>query len=81
MSQSLPSKTARVVPNYLTMDSCEKMGRAGPAFLLADGMNPLAARVDILDPHDIIFTEIGAGLHLDDLGVDLAGIFEPVHGA
>src|SRR4051812_29902628 len=37
--------------------------------------------VDVLDADDVVFAEITARLHLDDLDIDLAGILEPVDGA
>jgi hypothetical protein len=35
----------------------------------------------VLDPHDIVLAEIAAGLHLDRLEIDLAGIFQTMRGA
>jgi hypothetical protein len=35
----------------------------------------------IPDAHDVVFAEIAAGLYLDQLEVDLAGIFEAMPGA
>jgi organic radical activating enzyme len=35
----------------------------------------------VLDPDNIVLAEIAAGLHLDQLQQNLAGIFQPVHGA
>ena len=32
----------------------------------------------VLNAHDVVFAEIGAGLHLDQLEVDPAGIVHPV---
>jgi hypothetical protein len=34
----------------------------------------------VLDAHDVVLAEIAAGLHLDQLQVDLARIFQPVPG-
>jgi hypothetical protein len=34
--------------------------------------------VSIFEPHDIVFAQITAGLHLDDFQWDRAGILEPV---
>ena len=39
------------------------------------------AVVDVLDADDVVLAEIGAGLHLDQLEVDLAGIGEAVDDA
>ena len=41
----------------------------------------LDAIVNVLDTHDIVFAEIGAGLNLDQLEVDLAGIGEAMNDA
>jgi hypothetical protein len=35
----------------------------------------------VLDRHDIVLAEIAAGLHLDRLEIDLAGIFQTMRGA
>ena len=32
------------------------------------------AIIDVLETHDIVLAEIAAGLHLDQLEVDLAGV-------
>ena len=42
---------------------------------------PSASAVGILEPHDIVLAEIGAGLHLDQRQRDQAGILQPVHAA
>ena len=36
--------------------------------------------VDILVTDDVVLTQIGAALHLDQMQIDLAGVFQPVHG-
>ena len=43
--------------------------------------HPSHAVVDVLDADDVVLAEIGAGLHLDQLQIDLAGIGEPVDDA
>ena len=35
----------------------------------------------VLNPNDIVLAEIAAGLDLDQFQRDLAGVFQPVHGA
>ena len=35
----------------------------------------------VLDADDVVLLEVGAGLHLDDLHRDVAGVRQPVHGA
>ena len=40
-----------------------------------------ASPIIILDADDVVLAEIAAGLHLDQLQQDLAGIFQPVDGA
>ena len=38
-------------------------------------------RQSILEAHDVVFAEIAARLYLDQLKVDLAGVFEAMPGA
>jgi len=35
----------------------------------------------VLDADDIVLAEVASGLDLDELQQNLAGIFQPVHGA
>jgi hypothetical protein len=35
----------------------------------------------VLEADDVVFAEIAAGLHLDDMQRDLARVFQPVRGA
>ena len=43
--------------------------------------NALGAAEFVLDADDVVFAQIGAGLHLDQLEQDLAGVGEAVHAA
>src|SRR6202007_2523580 len=45
------------------------------------GRRSLRATVVVLDADDVVLAEIAAGLHLDQLQHDLAGIVQPVHRA
>src|SRR5713226_1716155 len=66
------------------MDWCSsRMSSTGPvertgASSAANGPLALFPAIVILDPDDVVLAEIAAGLDLDQLQIDLAGIFEAV---
>src|ERR1700761_9654500 len=51
---------------------------AGSASIAGDSPSRLLASVSVVEAHDVVFAEIGAGLHLDHFQRHLAGILEAV---
>src|SRR5687768_6375229 len=44
-------------------------------------LSGLVAAIPILEPNDVVFTEVGARLHLDDVQRDLSGVLDAVASA
>src|SRR5215469_12755085 len=65
------------------MSTCCSWARARPlasrSAIVRSGAS--GSPVIILNTDDIVLAKIASGLHLDQLKQDLAGVFQPVHGA
>src|SRR6185437_16937502 len=84
-SGEIPPAAPRSTPSRATSSCCasarssERRGRAPPWGRAA--VSPLVAPVRVLEADDIVFAEIAAGLHLDEVERDLAGILEAMRRA
>lgn len=59
----------------------EGAAKGGVRVLIVFGLCSFVACVDVFITHDVILSEVGAGLHFDEVQRDFPRVFQPVYRA